>query len=150
MKIAILGAVHGTSEKEKLIFKTYQSAVELKFESAEIFTPDTVYNYKNDYATSHKDASETEVLSEMVKFDLLEVKSCELILADISLRSTGLGLELAGLLGINNGASVKRRIIFFVKDGSNYSDMIKGAFPLIPVYKYKDSGDLADILNKVL
>lgn len=144
MKVAILGAVHGTSEKDRLIFETYKAAVSLKYEDATIITSKVIFKHKDDFKAANPKATEEEVLADMVSFDLNEVKTSDMVLADVSLRSIGVGLELAQL------TNSKARLILFCKSDCTYSDMVKGAFPNSKVYKYDNADTLAEILNEIL
>ncbi len=146
MKVMILGAVHGTTDSDKLIFETYKSAITCKFENAEIVTPNTIFEHKKKFMLSNPSASENEVLADMVNFDLNEVQSADLVLADISLRSTGLGMEL---ISIKNNNKTQKLFLFAKKD-CDFSDMIKGAFAFEKIYIYENCAELAEILNELL
>lgn len=146
MKVAILGAVHGTSASERLIFETYKAAVSLKLEDAEIVEPNVIFSHRDEFVKNNPQATKLEATAEMVKFDLEEVKSADLVIADISLRSTGLGLELAGLMGKREG----KHLLLFAKADCTFSDMIVGAFPNNQVYIYESQAELAQKLDELL
>ncbi len=145
MKVAILGAVHGTSPSERLIFETYKAAVSLKIEHAEILTPNKIYEHRAEFVKNNPKATDIDAVADMVRFDLEEVSNSDLVLVDISLRSTGLGMELARI------AEKKHiRVLLFAKSDCLYSDMIVGLFPDCPVISYGSADELAQKLDELL
>lgn len=151
MKVAILGAVHGTSESERLIFETYKAAVLIKLKDAEIVSFDKIFEHKNNYIKFNPNANESQILKDMVSFDLNEVNSADIVLADISQRSTGLGIELAELSKRLYDKSLKPlKLYLFAKEDLSVSDMIKGYFANTKIINYKSAEDLAEILDKLL
>ena len=145
MKVAILGAVHGTTAKEQLIFETYKAAVTLKIEDAEIISPAEIEEHRSEFKRKNPNASYIEATADMVKFDLEVVSNADLVLADVSLRSTGLGMELVKIA--EKGHS---RVLLFAKNDIPYSNMIDGLFPDSPVVLYKSEEDLAQKLDELL
>lgn len=151
MKVAILGAVHGTSESERLIFETYKAGVLEKLEDAEVVTPNKIFEHRHNFVSSHPNATENEILADMVQFDLAEVNSSDIVLADVSLRSTGMGIELAGLASkLTDKNSKPFKLFLFAKEGCLVSDMVKGSFPNTKIIVYSSAEDLAEILDKIL
>ncbi len=138
MKIFIAGAVTGVSGEDYKIFETYKNSVREIFPSAEIKTPDDIFEFKNNYKKSNPEKSELEILQAMVAFDLSEVASSDIVVADVSKKSTGIGMELAS---IKNG-----RVFLFAKLGSEVSDMARGLFGKEIVF-YKDAVELNVLLN---
>ncbi len=143
-KIFIVGSVTGTTEAQKQKFSIYEKVAQQFYPTAIIDTPQTIMNYRDRYITQNREASERQVLQAMVNYDMQEIMSSELILCDATLRSFGVGMELA---------TAKRYhipVIFFAEKGADVSKMILGAFEKSFVHFYENDEDLENILYQVL
>lgn len=145
MKIAILGAVHGTTKEEYEIFETYEKVCQRFFEDTLILTPKKIDDHRAEYKQKNPNATEKEIDADMVSFDLKAVSETENIFADVSYRSTGLGMELAFCFDKN--------VTLFYKEGTKYSNMVSGGFPNAQAIKYSNKQELeeklVEILNKI-
>lgn len=110
----------------------------------EVVTPNTIFTYRDNYILHHKTATEEEINYNMVKFDLEQVATADLIVGDLSVRSTGVGIELGT---IRNLPSKK---LFFANKDANVSNMILGAFPDNEVIRYNDFEDFKKLLKEQL
>lgn len=142
MKIAVLGAVSGTTPDEYNIFNSYLKVLYKYFDEKDVFSPIALEKFLSDYKEQHKNASLTEVHTEMVKFDLKKVREADFVFVDVSLRSTGVGMELT--------LCSNKNVCLFSKEGTNYSNMVEGLLPDAPVVKYNDTADLERKLDGIV
>ncbi len=143
-KIFIVGSVTGTTEEQQKKFGIYEKVAQQFYPTAVIDTPQTILDYRDRYILQHLNASEREILNAMVNFDLQEIKSSNLIICDATLRSFGVGMELATAKQNNIP------VIFFAEKGTNVSNMILGAFAKSPIAYYENYEDLENKLYKAL
>lgn len=142
MKLAILGAVTGTAAEEYSIFDTYFDVAKKYFDKKDIFVPASLEEFRLEYQAKHKSAEKAEVLSKMVEFDFECVSNSDIVIADISRGSTGLGMELV--------RCTQKKICFFAKEGAVVSDMVEGLFPEAPIVRYTTPQDLARKLDGII
>jgi len=139
-KVFLLGAFFNTKKEKKDEMQNLKIFLKNNFNDMEIITPQDIENYKN----SLKSLSKKEQNKKMVEYDLKKVINSDLLIANISNKSTGLGIEL--------GISLKenKKIIFIYKKGSRISNMIYGSFPYAEYYKYTSFEDLLKIMKIIL
>ncbi len=141
MQIFILGAVTGTSEYQLAKFDVYKKISHNIFNNYQVIDYRDILDYKKELPLSFSDF---EINKEMAKFDLEQVKNSNLLIADISSLSTGLGIELGTAL------AYKKQIIFCYEKNSKISTMITGTFYNSPFIEYEDIKDLESQLSKEL
>ena len=142
-KVFIIGAVTGVEETIDAYDELGKVVVSVLGE-VELITPNTIFDYRNDYIKTHKTASEEEINYNMVKFDLDCVRTADLVVGDLSVKSTGVGIELGTILNKDN------KKIFFAKEDAVVSNMILGAFPENKIIRYKSFEDFKEKVRKEL
>ncbi len=138
MKVAILGAVHGTTKEEIEIFDIYAKVCRKFLNEDDFLIPSKIDEHRNNFIKNNPNASEKDIDKDMVLFDLEKIVETKFIIADVSYRSTGLGMELA--------LCFNKKVVLFSKEGTNYSNMVNGGFPDAPVIKYLNKTDLEEKL----
>ncbi len=133
-KVFIIGAVTGV-ENTISVYDELGKVVKSVLGDVELITPNTIMHFREDYIKKHNNASEEEINFKMVQFDLDHVKTADLIVGDLSIRSTGVGIELGSIVDNNS------KKLFFAKDDATVSNMVLGAFKNIRIIKYSDFED---------
>lgn len=141
MQVFILGAVTGASEYHLSKFNTYQKTIKSVFQKAKIIDYRDILDYKKEISS---DSSDFEINKQIANFDLEQVKNSNILIADISSLSTGLGIELGIAL------TYKKKIIFCFEKNTNISTMITGTFYDMTFIEYEDVKDLGNKLSKEL
>ena len=142
-KVFIIGAVTGVEDTIDAYDELGKVVVSVLGE-VELITPNTIFDYRNDYIKTHKSASEEEINYNMVKFDLDCVRTADLVVGDLSIKSTGVGIELGTILNEGN------KKLFFAKEDAVVSNMILGAFSDVGVIRYKTFDDFKQKLKEEL
>lgn len=134
--IFVLGAYTDTNKQDLEIYTYLSSYLKNRFTDYEIIDPFVIENYRKTLTEN--------VDEEMVRYDLNCVKKASLLVADLTNKSTGVGIELG--IALEHSKSV----ILLAKKGSNISNMIKGAFAKNKIFYYEDIDDICNILSKEL
>lgn len=142
-KVFIIGAVTGV-EDSVWAYDELGKVVTSVLGDVELITPNTIFDYRNNYILHHKSATEEEINYNMVKFDLEQVATADLIVGDLTVKSTGVGIELGTIQNLDNEK------IFFAKQNEVVSNMVLGAFPNTKVIRYKDFEDFKIKLKQAL
>lgn len=142
-KVFIIGAVTGV-EDSVWAYDELGKVVTSVLGDVELITPNTIFDYRNNYILHHKSATEEEINYNMVKFDLEQVAAADLIVGDLTVKSTGVGIELGTIQNLDNEK------IFFAKQNEVVSNMVLGAFPNTKVIRYKDFEDFKIKLKQAL
>ena len=142
-KVFIIGAVTGV-EDSVWAYDELGKVVTSVLGEVELITPNTIFDYRNNYILHHKSATEEEINYNMVKFDLEQVATADLIVGDLTVKSTGVGIELGTIQNLDNEK------IFFAKQNEVVSNMVLGAFPDTKVIRYKDFEDFKIKLKQAL
>lgn len=141
MQFFILGAVTGASEYHLSKFNIYQKTIKNVFSNSKIIDYRDILDYKKEISL---DFSSFEINKKMANFDLEQVKNSDILIADISSLSTGLGIELGIAL------TYKKKIIFCFEKNTNVSTMITGTFYNSSFIEYEDLKDLENKLTEEL
>ncbi len=142
-KVFIVGAVTGVEDTVSAYDELGKVVVSV-LGDVELITPNTIFDYRNNYILHHKTATEEEINYNMVKFDLEQVSTADLVVGDLTVKSTGVGIELGTISNLDN------KKIFFAKEGEVVSNMVLGAFPKNKVIRYKTFDDFKEKLKKEL
>lgn len=142
-KVFIGGAFYNTGNEDKLKFDIYTQFLIERFPTANIVAPEDIAAFKNNFIKTNLKATNEQIATAMVNFDLEQVRTADLLVVDLSISSTGLGLELGVAL------EHQKMVKLFAKQGSKISDMIIGAFKNKIVY-YIDLNDLKKKLKNNL
>lgn len=134
--IFVLGAYTDTNKQDLEIYTYLSSYLKTRFIDYEIIDPFVIENYRKTLTEN--------IDEEMVIYDLNCVKKASLLVADLTNKSTGVGIELG--IALEHSKSV----ILLAKKGSNISNMIKGAFAKNKIFYYEDIDDICNILSKEL
>lgn len=138
-KIFIGGAV---SDCDNTILNHYddlKNAILADNASFEITTPNDIKKY----ALSLKNcvSNEREIFAKMVDFDLRKVREADFFIADVTNKSTGLGLELG--VALETGANV----LLYAQKGASTSNMLACFSPIIYYENLEEKTN--DILSKL-
>ena len=142
-KVFIIGAVTGV-EEDIDVYDELAEVVKSELKDVEAVTPNTIMKFREDYILKNPNADECEVNSAMVKYDLEQVASAGLVVGDLSIKSTGVGIELGTILNKDN------KKIFFAKEDAVVSNMILGAFSDVSVIRYRTFDDFKQKLKEEL
>ena len=126
MKCYILGAVSGASENSIKIFGIYKAALNKKNEVLGTPIETSKFNGSN---------------SERFLIAKNSIQSSDLVIADLSQASTGVGIELAMAHLLN------KKILCFAKTGSKVSGLALGMIENSVIF-YKDSEDLFNLIQE--
>ncbi len=144
MKIFIVGAVSSASEQQLSKYKVYKQVLTDVFDDLSLTTPDDIWDYRLKCIAENPNASKIDIDNMMTNFDLQKVRESDLLVGDLSVRSTGMGIEL----GVANENKVKA--IFFFEEGTEISNMITGTFKGSKFVSYKDLTELSKKLKNEL
>ena len=142
-KVFIIGAVTGVEDTVSAYDELGKVVISV-LGDVELITPNTIFAYRDNYILHHKSATEEEINYNMVKFDLEQVATADLVVGDLTIKSTGVGIELGTIKDLDN------KKIFFAKEDEVVSNMVLGAFPKEKVIRYKDFEDFKLKLKKAL
>ena len=120
------------------------NCIKEKYPNIKIVSLKEVDMFREDYVKNHPNAEIEEIDKAMAKFDLEFVKNCDLFIANVTERSTGLGLELGSILNSN------KKILLVAESGAIVSNMIIGAFVDNEIHYYKDFEELKNIVLNYL
>ena len=136
MKIFLAGSVSFADQSQIKKYELYEKILKKKFKKLELITPNNIWQFRENLKLKNPKAKEIDLNKEMVDFDILQVKTSDLIVCDLSNLSTGMGIEL-GVAFENN-----KKNIFFFEKGSYISNMILGAFHKSKFIMYENLNDL--------
>jgi hypothetical protein len=141
MQIFLAGAVSVANDKQLNKYNVYKDILE---KYGKLTVPDDIWAYRENCIKMNPNASKLEIDRMMVEYDLSRVKNSDLVVCDLSMQSTGMGLEL-GVVYEN-----KNKIIFCYEKGSYISNMITGAFSGYSFIEYLDLIDLKNQLTQLI
>lgn len=144
MKVFIVGAVSFAGDNQLSKYEVYKQILSDIFEDLSLTTPDDIWNYRGKCIAENPKVTKIEIDKMMTDFDLQKVRESDLLVCDLSVRSTGMGIEL----GVANENNVKA--IFCFEEGVQISNMITGTFSGSKFLSYKDLTDLRQKLEPEL
>ena len=128
-KILIIGGYSTTDENRKIVF---QSIIEIaKANSVDVYSP---------FDTKKVICTDNELYERAIKL----VKEADLIIAECSHPSTGMGMEL------QEAFRIEKPVIVTVKNDASLSRLIKGHVDDNHILRYKNIHDLKLLLEKEL
>ena len=142
--IFIAGAYTGVQKDNLNIYSELKEYLLSLNDNYNIVTLLDIDEFRNNYTLSHPNANLKEVDIAMVNFDLNFVKNCDLIIANLSTNSIGLGIELGSVINDNIN------ILFVAQEGTTVSNMIIGGFKDYQIHYYKDFEDLKSIVENYI
>lgn len=142
-KVFILGAYFNTSKSDTNAYPLLANLFKKHFKNIEVIVPTDIENYKENFKLNNPNVSDQLVDKAMVDFDLAQIKAADLLFADVTNKSTGVGIEL-GVAKENN-----KNIVFCAKENSKISSMVYGAFPDKEIHFYRDVNDLENLISKL-
>ena len=142
--IFIAGAYTGVQKDNLNIYSELKEYLLSLNDNYNIVTLLDIDEFRNNYTLSHPNANLKEVDIAMVNFDLNFVKNCDLIIANLSTKSIGLGIELGTVINDN------KNILFVGQEGTTVSNMIIGGFKDYQIHYYKDFEDLKSIVENYI
>ena len=144
MKVFIAGAVSFAGEGQLSKYDVYKRILTEMVGDLSLTTPDDIWAYREKCIAENPKATKIEIDNMMTDFDLQRVRESDLLVCDLSVRSTGMGIEL----GVAHENRVKT--IFCFEEGVEISNMITGTFKGSKFICYKDLVELAKKLKKEL
>jgi len=142
-KVFILGAYFNTSESDTNAYPLIANIFKKYFKNVEVIVPTDIEEYKNNYKLANPETPDQLVDKAMVDFDLSQIKAADLLFADVTNKSTGVGIEL-GIAKENN-----KNIVFCAKKNSKISNMVFGAFPDKTINYYETISDLEKLISNL-
>ena len=142
--IFLAGAYTGIDKNKLSIYAELKQFLLSIDENLNVVNVDDVDNYKKNYQLNHPNASENEVEFAMVKYDIDFVKNCDLIIANLTNKSIGVGIELGVAFTFN------KNVLFVAESGSTISNMVLGCFQNNEIHFYKDLVELKNIVKNYL
>ena len=142
-KIFIGGAYFATAPEDISVYSFVADVLKKRNPNLEITTPNDIETYRNYFSLKHPHARDEEVNKVMVEYDLEKLKEADVIIADVSNKSTGLGLELGTVRGED------KFFVFIAKKGCMISNMLYGAFPNVEVKRYGSLNELKAIMEQL-
>lgn len=142
-KVFILGAYFNTNENDTKAYPLLANLFKKYFKDIEVIVPTDIENYKENYKLNNPNIPDHLVDKAMVDFDLAQIKAADLLFADVTNKSTGVGIEL-GVAKENN-----KNIVFCAKENSKISNMVYGAFPNKEIHYYNEINDLENLISKL-
>lgn len=139
--IFVIGAYFNTNKKDIEIYSSISTYLKNKYPGKKIIDPNDIEDYRCKFIKENPHATLEEINKAMVDFDLDLIRKSSLLIADVSNKSTGLGIEL-GVAKENN-----KKVLLVSKYGKKISNMILGALD-VPVHFYKTEDDLIRIIEK--
>lgn len=142
--IFLAGAYTGIDKNKLSIYAELKQFILGIDKNFNIVNVDDVDNYKKDYQVNHPNASFKDVEIAMVKYDIDFVKNCDLIIANLTNKSIGVGIELGIAFELN------KNVLFVAESGSTISNMVLGCFQNNEIHFYKDLVELKNIVKNYL
>ena len=142
--IFLAGAYTGIDKNKLSIYAELKQFILGIDKNFNVVNVDDVNNYKKDYQVNHPNASFKDVEIAMVKYDIDFVKNCDLIIANLTNKSIGVGIELGIAFELN------KNVLFVAESGSTISNMVLGCFQNNEIHFYKDLVELKNIVKNYL
>lgn len=141
--IFVAGAYFATDKNDTDIYPFITKILKEKYPNLKCVMPTDIDKYRENFIKENPSATIQQINKAMVDFDIMQVKTAKMLIADVSNKSTGLGIELGSIFADN------KPLIFVAKEGSQISNMVYGAFPHIQIHYYKNRDDLKNILLSI-
>ena len=138
--IFVAGAYFATDKNDTDIYPFITKVLKEKYPNLKSVMPTDIDEYRENYIKENPNAPTHQINKAMVNFDIKQVKTAKMIIADVSNKSTGLGIELGSILDAN------KHLFFVAREGCQISNMVYGAFPHVKINYYKNRDDLKNIL----
>lgn len=142
-KIFVIGAQTKVKNNNNKLFNIYKAAIENSTKNFQIILPEVIKEHSDEFLRTTQNASLKDSLTEMTRYDLQEILSADLIVADVSIPSTGLGIEICTAL------SNDRKVLFFANSKSNVSMLLIGFISENKINWYKNTKELTQKLIKI-
>lgn len=142
-KIFIIGAQIQIKNNNEQLFNIYKNAIEKNSKDVQIVLPEDIKIHSDNFQLTTPNASLSDNVKEMARYDLQQILSSDLIVADISRPSTGLGIEICTALSNN------KKVLFFANSKSRVSMLLIGYMDKNKINWYKNKKELKIKLNKI-
>lgn len=142
--IFVGGAFFTTKKEDTDVFPFVVKVLENNTKNIKIIQPTDIEDYRKSVEKNNPNISLKDLNKAMVDYDLELIRTSSLMIADITNKSLGLGLEL-GIIKQNN---VPLELV--ARKGAKISNMIFGAFADCDVYYYDSLEELEKIIIEIL
>ena len=137
MQIFLAGSVSGADEKQLEKYGIYEKVLK---PFGKVIAPKDIDKFIEKCKKEKTTFSQKQLDKIIVEYDLTQVKTSELVVCDLTLNSTGVGIEL-GVAKTNNIP-----VIFCYQKGTNISTIVRGAFFDSTFIEYKNIEQLQEKL----
>ena len=141
--IFLMGAYFTTKKEDIDLYPIIAEFIKNNFKNVNITQPIDIENFRKNYIKQNPQATIENINEAMVNYDLDLIRKSDLLIVDLTNKSTGVGIEL-GVAKENN-----KKLIFFAKKDSKISNMVYGAFSNIPVFYYETLQELKNFLLSI-
>ena len=138
--IFLMGAYFTTKKEDIDLYPIISDFIKNNLENVTITQPIDIENFRENFIKENPKANLQQINEAMVNYDLDLIKKSDLLIVDLTNKSTGVGIEL-GVAKENN-----KKLVFFAKKDSKISNMVYGAFSNIPVFFYENLEELKSYL----
>lgn len=142
--IFVAGAYFTTSKTDTDIFPFIVNIIKNNTKNIPVYQPTDIEEYRFKIERENPNILLQELNKKMVDYDLDLVAKSKYMIADVTNKSLGLGLEL----GVVRQFGIPLELI--ARSGSQISNMLFGAFPNCEVKFYKDKQELEKIILDII
>lgn len=142
--IFIGGAFFTTQKEDTDIFPYIVKIIKDNYKNIDLIQPTDIEDYRKKIQSKSPNITLKDLNKSMVDYDLEMIRSCKLMIADVTNKSTGLGIEL-GIIKQNNIP-----IELVARKNAKISNMIFGAFPECNIYYYDTLDELKNIIITIV
>ncbi len=142
--IFVAGAFFTTSKEDTDIFPFVVKVIKKNTFDIKVIQPIDIENYREKLKKNNPNISLDELNKKMVDYDLNLVATCKYMIADVTNKSLGLGIEL----GIIKEHNIPLELV--ARSGSKISNMVFGAFPNSKIQYYSTLQELEKIITEIV
>ena len=122
LNIFIGGSFTGQGQETLDIYRHIKSKIKEIVSKVNVINPDDIDIFRENFKKINPQSTDLELDKAMVDFDLQFVKSCDIVIFDVTNRSIGVGMELGMLY------KEEKPLLLVAKSGAVVSNMVLGAF----------------------
>ena len=138
--IFLMGAYFTTKKEDVDLYPIIAEFIKNNLKDVIVTQPIDIENFRENFIKENPKATLQQINQTMVSYDLDLIRKADLLIVDLTNKSTGVGIEL-GVAKENN-----KNVVFFAKNDSKISNMVYGAFSKTPVFFYENLEELKEFL----